>query len=81
MLRILPLADDLILPQARQEIYFFNRIGRQQTVAMNCTTTVRDKNWHKVAAIHQVNRVRPHPNRKFALKRLDGALKTSLYDT
>jgi len=28
MLRILPLADDLILPQARQEIYFFNRIGR-----------------------------------------------------
>jgi len=26
MLRILPLADDLILPQARQEIYFFNRI-------------------------------------------------------
>ncbi|MFJ2334037.1 hypothetical protein [Pseudomonas helleri] len=28
MLRILPLADDLILPQAKQEIYFFNRIGR-----------------------------------------------------
>jgi len=28
MLRIPPLADDLILPQARQEIYFFNRIGR-----------------------------------------------------
>ncbi len=28
MLRILPLADDLILPQAKQDIYFFNRIGR-----------------------------------------------------
>lgn len=28
MLRILPLADDLILPQAKKEIYFFNRIGR-----------------------------------------------------
>jgi len=33
MLRILPLADDLILPQARQEIYFFNRIGRSLPVA------------------------------------------------
>jgi len=33
MLRILPLADDLILPQARQEIYFFNRIGRFLPVA------------------------------------------------
>jgi hypothetical protein len=32
MLRILPLADDLILPQAKQEIYFFNRIGRLLTV-------------------------------------------------
>jgi hypothetical protein len=31
MLRILPLADDLILPQARQEIYFFNRIDPMQT--------------------------------------------------
>jgi hypothetical protein len=31
MLRILPLADDLILPQARQEIYFFNRIGQKPT--------------------------------------------------
>jgi len=30
MLRILPLADDLILPQAKQEIYFFNRIGQKQ---------------------------------------------------
>jgi hypothetical protein len=29
MLRIPPLADDLILPQARQEIYFFNRIGQK----------------------------------------------------
>jgi hypothetical protein len=28
MLRILPLADELVLPQSRQEIYFFNRIGR-----------------------------------------------------
>ncbi|MGE1153929.1 hypothetical protein [Pseudomonas kitaguniensis] len=31
MLRILPLADDLILPQAKQEIYFFNRIGQKQS--------------------------------------------------
>jgi len=28
MLRILPLADGLISPQARQEIYLSNRIGR-----------------------------------------------------
>jgi hypothetical protein len=35
MLRILPLADDLILPQARQEIYFFNRIGRYPPVEEN----------------------------------------------
>ncbi|EGH19456.1 hypothetical protein Pgy4_41444, partial [Pseudomonas savastanoi pv. glycinea str. race 4] len=26
MLRILPLADGVILPQAKQESYFFNRI-------------------------------------------------------
>jgi hypothetical protein len=32
MLRILPLADDLILPQAKQDIYFFNRIGRFRPV-------------------------------------------------
>jgi methylaspartate ammonia-lyase len=32
MLRILPLADDLILPQAKQEIYFFNRIDQKRTV-------------------------------------------------
>jgi hypothetical protein len=32
MLRILPLADDLILPQARQEIYFFNRIDPELPV-------------------------------------------------
>lgn len=31
MLRILPLADDLILPQAKHEIYFFNRIGKKRT--------------------------------------------------
>lgn len=30
MLRILPPANDHILPQAKQEIYFFNRIGRKQ---------------------------------------------------
>jgi len=28
MLRILPLADDLILPQASQEIYFFTESAR-----------------------------------------------------
>jgi hypothetical protein len=33
MLRILPLADDLILPQARQEIYFFNRIDPKRSFA------------------------------------------------
>jgi hypothetical protein len=33
MRRILPLADGQILPQARQEIYFFNRIGRLQFFA------------------------------------------------
>ncbi|MCF5806006.1 hypothetical protein GIV20_06245 [Pseudomonas tremae] len=26
----LPLAEDLILPQARQEIYFFNNIGQKR---------------------------------------------------
>jgi hypothetical protein len=36
MLRILPLADDLILPQAKQEIYFFNRIGRLLPVMNDC---------------------------------------------
>jgi hypothetical protein len=30
MLRILPLADDPILPQAKQQIYFFNRIGQKE---------------------------------------------------
>ena len=35
MLRILPLADGVILPQAKQESYFFNRIGRKQSVT--CT--------------------------------------------
>jgi len=34
MLRILPLADDLILTQARQEIYFFNRIGQKRPLAI-----------------------------------------------
>ena len=33
MLRILPPAYDLILPQARQEIYFCNRIGQNRPVA------------------------------------------------
>ncbi|WP_426115334.1 hypothetical protein [Pseudomonas sp. DSP3-2-2] len=33
MLRILPLADDLILQQARQAIYFFNRIGQKRTAS------------------------------------------------
>ena len=35
MLRILPLADDLILPQAKQESYFFNRIGRLRPVLVS----------------------------------------------
>ncbi|KWS93974.1 hypothetical protein BVY11_25155 [Pseudomonas amygdali pv. morsprunorum] len=30
MLSILPLADGVILPQAKQESYFFNRIGQEQ---------------------------------------------------
>ncbi|MEE5067559.1 hypothetical protein V2J97_26330, partial [Pseudomonas alliivorans] len=29
--RILPLADGVILPQAKQESYFFNRIGQKQS--------------------------------------------------
>ena len=33
MLRTLPLADEQILPQAKQESYFFNRIGQEQTIA------------------------------------------------
>jgi hypothetical protein len=37
MLRILPLADDLILPKAEQEIYFFNRIGQKQTYGSEST--------------------------------------------
>jgi len=32
MLRILPLADGVILPQAKQESYFFNRIGQEQSL-------------------------------------------------
>jgi len=31
MLRALPLADGSILPQAKQESYFFNRIGQQRS--------------------------------------------------
>jgi hypothetical protein len=46
MLRILPLADDLILPQARQEIYFFNRIGRLRPVeGMQCPVKSRANAW------------------------------------
>ena len=36
MLRILPLADDLILPQAKQEIHFFNRIDPKQPFVEDC---------------------------------------------
>ena len=44
MLRILPLADDLILPQAKQEIYFFNRIGLFLPVkVIQCTGQVECK--------------------------------------
>jgi hypothetical protein len=32
MLRILPLADGVILPQAKQESYFFNRIGQKESL-------------------------------------------------
>ncbi|MBN3471800.1 hypothetical protein G0D98_26085, partial [Pseudomonas savastanoi pv. phaseolicola] len=32
MLRILPLADGVILPQAKQESYFFNRISQKWTL-------------------------------------------------
>lgn len=34
MLRILPPANDPILPQAELEVYFFNRIGRFLTVTI-----------------------------------------------
>jgi len=67
------LPDDRFWPTAdrRDELHY----------ATNHWATVQDKNWYKVAAIHQVNRAPHHPNRKFALKRRDGALKTSLYHT
>jgi hypothetical protein len=39
MLRILPLADGVILRQAKQESYFFNRIGRFLPVARGKKTT------------------------------------------
>ncbi|MFK3607796.1 hypothetical protein A7D21_28580 [Pseudomonas sp. AP19] len=46
MLRILPLADDLILPQAKQEIYFFNRIGRSLPVVTTaCSGQVNANGW------------------------------------
>jgi hypothetical protein len=32
MLRTLPLADEQILPQAKRESYFFNRIGQKRTI-------------------------------------------------
>jgi len=37
MLRTLPPADVHILPKAKQEIYFFNRIGRFLPVAVPLT--------------------------------------------
>jgi hypothetical protein len=40
MLRILPLADDLILPQARQEIYFFNRIDPYRTLKLHESASI-----------------------------------------
>jgi hypothetical protein len=46
MLRILPLADDLILPQARQEICFFNRIGQKRSLHQY------DINWPKQHLMH-----------------------------
>ncbi|KPZ07084.1 Unknown protein sequence [Pseudomonas syringae pv. spinaceae] len=36
MLRTLPLTDEQILPQAKRESYFFNRIGRKRSVATDC---------------------------------------------
>lgn len=33
MLRILPLADGVILPQAKQESYFFNRVDPKRSFA------------------------------------------------
>lgn len=32
MLRILPLADDSIFPQAKLEIYFSDRVGQEKTL-------------------------------------------------
>ena len=53
MLRILPLADDLILPQAKQEIYFFNRIGRYLPVVNTpCAGQVARKRLASTNAIY-----------------------------
>ncbi|OCR26173.1 hypothetical protein AFK24_06480 [Pseudomonas syringae] len=53
MLRILPLADDLILPLARQEIYFFNRIGQKRTFRQLAQATT-------VTGSQPQRRSRPH---------------------
>jgi hypothetical protein len=34
MLRSLPLADEQILPQAKKESYFFNRIGQKPSLSV-----------------------------------------------
>jgi hypothetical protein len=61
--------------------YFWPAVDRRDELhySTNHWAADLDKNWHKVAVIHQVNRAPHHPNLKFALKRWDGALKTSLY--
>ena len=47
MLRILPLADDLILPQAKQEIYFINRIGQELPFAKRWLSATSERLDHK----------------------------------
>ena len=39
MLRTLPLADEQILPQAKRESYFFNRIDPKQPLGLNAFAT------------------------------------------
>jgi len=69
MLRILSLADDLILPQAKQEIYFFNRIGQKRT--FNPSVTVQSNALNIVASryVSLVSTGAKHPNTLLSISR------------
>jgi len=79
MLRVLPLADDLILPQARQEIYFFNRISRKQLFtrqiplqsrnSISGYQTTRPERVFRLKRKYEVNGVHPHADASYQLRR------------